>query len=68
MNAAAMAALGARMAELQGRASAPARGFPVQGAGARAAWRLAVIGAAPLALALVGLWRWRRPFGWGRRP
>ena len=56
------------MAELQGRASAPARGFPVQGAGARAAWRLAVIGGAPLALALVGLWRWRRPFGWGRRP
>ena len=68
LNAAARAALGPRMAELQGRASAPASGFPVQGAGARAAWRLAVIGGAPLALALVGLWRWRRPLGRGPGP
>ena len=65
LNAAAMAALGPRMAELQGRASAPARGFAVQGSASRAAWRFAVIGGAPLALALVGLWRWRRPH---RRP
>ncbi len=68
LNAAAMAALGPRMAELQGRARAPARGFPVQGGGDRAVWRLAVIGGAPLALALVGLWRWRRSLHRGRRP
>ena len=65
LNAAALAALGPRMAALQGRAGAPARGFPVQGPGSRAGWRLAVIGGAPLALALSGLWRWRRPH---RRP
>ena len=56
LNAAAMAALGPRMAELQGRASAPARGavpgaWRQGSAGARAwgSWRLAVIGGAPLA-------------------
>ena len=66
LNAAAMVALGPRMTELQGRARAPARGFPAPGAEARATWRLAVIGGAPLALALVGLWRWRRSIH--RRP
>ena len=68
LNAAAMAALGPRMAELQGRASAPARGFAVQGSASRAAWRFAVIGGAPLALALVGLWRWWRPPARRARP
>ena len=66
LNAAAMAALGARMAELQGRASAPARGFPGAGCGCArrrpAGWRLAVIGGAP-ALPCVGLWGWRVRFG-----
>ena len=60
LNAAAMAAHGPGMAALQGRARAPARGFPAQDSGARASWRLAVVGGAPLALALAGLWRRRR--------